>query len=308
MAIAISDRIERGANEHALPASCLTNVGCSMTASADAIADRSFAYGDPCLRNLGRVVSEPESQAKNRLERKNISVLSVGTIGFSMEPFLKNMEPMERARYYVLNKVSSGYTEALEIFSDPENVNTPVAQYFLGMIYYHGLGVPKDAEKAFRFMSISYEGKNLNASYYLGMMYLKGFGTKKIPNKAMMHLKEAANTVGDSRAELQVGLMYLRGEGLLAPDEEKAFKWVEKAALHSNVEAKFILGQMYRTGCGCDVEMASAFRHLESAAKKGHKGAQILLGNMYLKGEGVRSNKAMAEHWYNVADGKESLT
>ncbi|MBR4181283.1 MAG: sel1 repeat family protein [Candidatus Methanomethylophilaceae archaeon] len=54
--------------------------------------------------------------------------------------------------------------------------------------------------------------------------------------------------------------------------------------------------------------MASAFRHLESAAKKGHKGAQILLGNMYLKGEGVRSNKAMAEHWYNVADGKESLT
>ena len=124
----------------------------------------------------------------------------------------------------------------------------------------------------------------------------------------MKCLKDSANALEDTRAQIQVGLMYLKGEGVTSPNATTAFKWIEKAALNYNVEAMFILGQMYRSGCGCEKDAASAFRFLESAARKGHRGAQILLGNMYIKGEGIRTNRAMADRWYSVADGKTPLS
>ncbi|MBR4227402.1 MAG: sel1 repeat family protein [Candidatus Methanomethylophilaceae archaeon] len=124
----------------------------------------------------------------------------------------------------------------------------------------------------------------------------------------MTCFKDSANIVKDSRAQLQLGLMYLRGEGTDHPDNSKAFMWVKKAASNSNLEATFLLGQMYKAGCGCTIDLDLAFINLESAALKGHRGAQILLGNMYLKGEGVRANKSTAEHWFRVADGKEPIS
>ena len=99
-----------------------------------------------------------------------------------MESPVEKKDPLERARLYILNKDSGRYKEALDILSSREQVNTPVAQYFLGMIYYHGLGVAKDYGKAFKHMSASYEGGDLNALYYLGMMYLNGHGVKQTPN------------------------------------------------------------------------------------------------------------------------------
>jgi len=200
MAIAMSDRIEKGATDGVIPASCLTNVGCSLTASADAVAERGFRMDDLCLRNLIRPASEPDRHYNIINKTDNRSVLSVGTIGNCMEPFLESMEQLERAKRCVLNKVSDGYREAFEIFNRPEFVNTAVAQYYLGMIYYHGLGKPKNPEKAFDCMSLAYQGDNLNAAYYLGMMYLNGFGVKRTPFMAMKYLKESANKVNDSRA------------------------------------------------------------------------------------------------------------
>ncbi len=102
--------------------------------------------------------------------------------------------------------------------------------------------------------------------------------------------------------------MYLKGEGVASKDNEKALEWFQKSSSCSNLEAKFILGQMYKAGCGCIPDNGAAFRYLESAAKKGHKGAQILLGNMYLKGEGVRASKSDAEDWFAIADGKKPLS
>ncbi len=200
MAIAMSDRIEKGATDGIIPASCLTNVGCSLTASAGAIADWSFKMGDVCYENPKRTENGPKCHHDN-IDKTNIrSVLFSRTIGNSMEPFQESMEQLERAKRIVLNKISDGYREAEETFNRPEFVNTPVAQYYLGMIYYHGLGTPKDPKKAFDHMSLAYKGDNLNAAYYLGMMYLNEFGVKRTPFMAMKYLKESANKAKDSRA------------------------------------------------------------------------------------------------------------
>ena len=49
-------------------------------------------------------------------------------------------------------------------------------------------------------------------------------------------------------------------------------------------------------------------RWLEIAANKGHVGAQILLGNIFRSGDGVRADKNLAQHWFDVADGKKPLS
>ena len=182
MAIAMSGRIEKGASDRALPTSCITNVGCSMVASASAIADRSFIMNVIPSGGAGSADSGTQKQYEGLQNRRNISVLSVGTIdSFMMSPQDKE-NPVERARVYILNKDTSHYEEALRLLNDEDYVETPVAQYFLGMIYFHGLGVRKDPDKAFKHMKASYDGGDLNALYYLGAMYLRGFGTRQIPS------------------------------------------------------------------------------------------------------------------------------
>ncbi len=153
-----------------------------MAASAEAMADVSISKSRLLQESLSNAVPMPRYHQNYGLDHDNINVLSVGTIRERMESPLEKKDPLERARLFILNKDSSRYKEALEILSDREQVNTPVAQYFLGMIYYHGLGVAKDYEKAFKHMSASYEGGDLNALYYLGVMYLDGHGVKHTPN------------------------------------------------------------------------------------------------------------------------------
>jgi len=220
-----------------------------------------------------------------------------------MRSFLMDMEPMERAEYYVLNKVSDGYQEAFETFND--YALSTKAQFFLGIMYLQGLGVDVDPAKAFECMENAYKGKNINAAFYLGKMYLEGIGVKKTVYKAVDFFKEAAR-YEDHRAELELGKLYLENKDV-ACDKEKAAKWMLKSAQHGNPEAQFIMGQLYKTGTGVKSDSALAVEWLERAANKGHKGAQILLGNIYRNGEGVQISRSEAEYWYAVADGKRPL-
>ncbi len=263
-------------------------------------AMKSRRPGSPAIPGTprGRPVLSPGVPIK-----KVINVLSAIALGKDMRSFLMDMEPMERAEYYVLNNVSDGYQEAFETFS--ENPYTTKAQFFLGIMYLHGLGVEPDPKKAFECMENSYRGKNINAAFYLGKMYLEGHGVKKTVYKAVDFFKEAAR-YEDHRAELELGKLYLLNKDVSC-DKEKAAKWMLKSAQHGNPEAQFILGQMYKAGVGVTADNAHAADWLERAANKGHKGAQILLGNMYRIGDGVQISRSEAEYWYAVADGKRPL-
>ena len=55
------------------------------------------------------------------------------------------------------------------------------------------------------------------------------------------------------------------------------------------------------------VETDTAVRWLTSAALNRHKGAQILLGNMYRTGDGVDVDIEESDRWYDMADGKRNV-
>ena len=53
------------------------------------------------------------------------------------------------------------------------------AQYFLGLIYYKGTGVPQDYKTALKWFNLSAEQGNALAQYNLGRLYYLGNGVKE---------------------------------------------------------------------------------------------------------------------------------
>lgn len=205
------------------------------------------------------------------------------------------------AKYVIRNCIEDEYQVAFNIFSAHAESESTDAMFCIGLMYARGQGVPKGYKDAFYWIEKAYKGGHKDATYFLGKMYLNGLGTEVIIHKAESLFKEAARW-NDSRAEMELGLLYFREERM--KDYAKSAKWFQRAAIRSNPEAQFILGQLYKAGVGVDKNIVEAVVWLKTAAIGGHKGAQILLGNMYRIGDGVTVNRDESDRWYDMADGK----
>lgn len=151
------------------------------------------------------------------------------------------------------------------------------AQFFLGHMYYKGLGVPKDLVKAIYWFTKAAEQGNLSAQQNLGGIY---FYDKEVPH-----------------------------------DFDAGFYWYTKAAEQDNAFAQRILGEIYLKGVGvpcfgsakwqtCWVvpkDLAKALDWLTKAAEKGNAEAQNALGEMYLEGLGLQKNRILAYAWFDIA-------
>lgn len=66
------------------------------------------------------------------------------------------------------------------------------AQYNLGIMYYHGEGVPKNHDEALHWFHLAAEQNDADAQYNLGFMYGKGEGTKKDQRQSLEWFQKAA--------------------------------------------------------------------------------------------------------------------
>ena len=106
---------------------------------------------------------------------------------------------------------------------------------------------------------------------------------------------------GDANAQLKLGLMYVKGEGV-PQNYEEAAKWTRKAAEQGHAWAQEKLGQMYHYGMGVPTHYGEAAKWTRKAAKQGNAGAQLFLGQMYHYGVGVPSeDKKEAAKWTRKA-------
>ena len=86
-----------------------------------------------------------------------------------------------------------------------------------------------------------------------------------------------------------------------AGDHEKEFRLLKPLAEQGNSEAQMVLGVMHEKGEGVAEDDAKAVYWYRKAAEQGDDGAQQALGEMYLKGEGVPQNLVKAYAWMNIA-------
>ena len=112
-------------------------------------------------------------------------------------------------------------------------------------------------------------------------------------------IQDAANS-GDTAAELALGFLYDKGQGV-PKDYAQAASWWRKAADQGNAGAQYNLGLLYANGQGVPKDYAQAASLYRKAADQGEAAAQYNLGWLYFKGQGVPQDSAKSEELYEKA-------
>ena len=229
--------------------------------------------------------------------------------------------------------------EELNAKSEAENAE---AQRYLGQFYLLGLGVPKDAKKAFTLFQKAADQGNSIAQCWFALSYENGIGTSKNEKKSFLWYQKAAEQ-GEAYAQYRLGLCYLKGIGTprddkkgfewlskaasqglavgqstlgicyedgigTAKDEQKAFSWYHKSAEQGNAYAQNKLGRCYRNGIGTPRDDKKGFLWYQKAAEQGLASGQLNLGTCYQNGIGIPKDEQKAFFWYEKAAEQGNLT
>ena len=109
--------------------------------------------------------------------------------------------------------------------------DSPMAQFYLGQIYQHGIIVSTNNKKAFKYYSQASAGGLAEASYNLGLMYLHGEAvsdeSQEVMEKTGLKLIHDAADAGITEARNMLGLKdetESRSDGLSLEQQEDLFR------------------------------------------------------------------------------------
>ena len=102
---------------------------------------------------------------------------------------------------------------------------------------------------------------------------------------------------GNAVAQMQLGLIHARGEGV-PRDDVAAIDWLTRAAEQGQSEAQFELGVMNRDGSGTPIDGKRAIYWFERAAEAGAPHAFNAIGEMYLGHPDIALDCEMALIWF----------
>ena len=112
----------------------------------------------------------------------------------------------------------------------------PVAATYMGRMFRRGWGVQKNLEEAEKWLRVGADGGVAMAHHRLGWMYARGeIGGTRDNINAVKHWKAAAEG-GNPRAQLDLGVVYWRGEGV-SQDLVLAYTWLSLASENEDARA-----------------------------------------------------------------------
>lgn len=138
-----------------------------------------------------------------------------------------------------------------------------------------------DAKLAYASFSARASAGDAMAQYWLGDLYQHGLGVPKNPTLAVKWLTKSAQA-GVVSAQRQLGDMYLNGD-LVLQDFSKARKWLTQAALAGDPVSQLRLGEIYVEGLGGAADPVTGYAWYELAAIGGDNYAQIKRDNLLAK-------------------------
>ena len=142
-------------------------------------------------------------------------------------------------------------------------------------------------------------GGNSQAQYYLGLIFAKGDGVPQDPILATKWLNKAA-TNGDADAQVAYADMLWSGI-YLKQNRKSAVVWYEAAADQGNQRAQFFMGQLFAEGNQVQKNMTRSFNYIRDAAKGGYAAAQHRLALMYQYGLGTPAKLDESLYWFKRA-------
>lgn len=175
------------------------------------------------------------------------------------------------------------------------------AQHNLALCYGNGLGTSYDADQSFYWYSKAAEKGMPEALYKVGLFYLEGTSVEKDLDLAFKYISEAAK-YDIPLAVHDLGACYANGWGV-SQNLEFAQKYFIKAARldKEDGKCKFALGICYLSGDCFEQDHNKAFYWIEQAALMDYPDAEVMLGDLYYNGIGCKENKEMAIHCWEIA-------
>ncbi len=143
------------------------------------------------------------------------------------------------------------------------------------------------------------EQGNATAQFYLGVMFDLGKGLPQEHAEAVRWYRKAAEQ-GQVEAQLSLARAYADAVGV-AQDYQEAKRWFERAAAQGNQDAHVNLGNLYYKGLGVPQDYGRALMHFRFAANGGSAVAMAKLGLMYKLGSGVLQDFVRAHMWFTLA-------
>lgn len=143
------------------------------------------------------------------------------------------------ADFYYFGKTGyyeQSYSKAYRLYTQSSEQGNSSASYMVGMMLYSGIGVLKDLNESFTWISKSAEGGNESAIIKAGIMNYFGEGTEV--NFEAAHRWFTIGAIrNDSLSQYFIGVMYYKGEGV-EQNLELAKKWIKKAYENGSESAK----------------------------------------------------------------------
>ncbi|HEX2117385.1 MAG TPA: tetratricopeptide repeat protein, partial [Alphaproteobacteria bacterium] len=156
----------------------------------------------------------------------------------------------------------------------------------------------RDYSAALRILRPLAEQGNADAQVQLGFMYARGDGVKADQAEAM-RLYEQAAAQGNAEGMNAIGYKYDYGTGV-PRDAAAAMSWYRKAIDHGSPRALNNLAIMYHQGRGIPADRAEALRLWMLAAEQGNQNAMHNLGSAYLEPPESR-DVGLAFRWWQAA-------
>ncbi|MCY4346502.1 MAG: protein kinase [Aestuariivita sp.] len=189
--------------------------------------------------------------------------------------------------------------EELALLANVARQGDAESQFYMGVNYELGDGVPQDLLEAARWYRLAAEQGSRAAQFNLGNLYRIGRGVDQDATAAARWFRLAAEQ-GLAGAQTSLGVLYERGQGV-AEDAVEAARWYRLAAEQGYARAQSALGFLYYSGRGVAEDAVEAARLFRLAAEQGNAVAQTNLGVLYERGQGVPEDASEAARWYRLA-------
>lgn len=218
------------------------------------------------------------------------------------------------------------------LYLQAAEMGLPIALHRVGKAHYLGdLGQTEDKSLAISWLQRAARAGESEASVILGQHYDRS----ETEDEALAHEWRLLGAQQGSVFCMRViGFHYLM-DGEFGSDKEKAYYWLDRAAVQGDNKAQYLIGQniytrseppnptlgldwlklsadcgndyaawrvtvAYRDGVGCEKSESIAHRYCEIAAKGGYPEAQGQLGLNYLYASGVERDDTQAYKWVNL--------
>ena len=204
------------------------------------------------------------------------------------QALLATMQDQEK----VISKVDvQDYTPLYTVVSLAAELGDAQAQFFRGIMYEEGKGVPRDREEAVKWYRQAAEQGHVQAQSHLAVSYELGEGVQKDKEEAVKWYRQVAEQ-GDAEAQYFLGAKYYHGAGGVQQDYAQAMKWFRQVAERGDEELLSLIScfLLYQSE---DEDSAEGLRWVRNAAEQGEAWAQLSLGRIHA---GAKSSRGQRKH------------